>query len=95
MSIFFYIFFNISIVIYIVDFISMISVELINDTQWSVKRTVGGLQMLSPQAGPSAQSQLFYNWIFKIVLEIYKKSLRRSCSYPVLQIGEQAILALS
>ena len=74
----------------------MISVELINDTQWSVKRTVGGLQMLSPQAGPvSAQSQLFYNWIFKIVLEIYKKSLRRSRSYPVLQIGEQAILALS
>ena len=33
MSIFSYIFFNISIVVYIVDFISMISVELINDTQ--------------------------------------------------------------
>ena len=65
----------------------MISVELINDTQWSVKRMC--LQMLSPQADPvSAQSQLFYNWIFKIVLEIYKKLLRRSRSNPVLQIGE-------
>ena len=60
MSIFFYIFLNILIVIYVVDFISMISVELINDTQGSVKRM--RLQMLSPQADPvSAQSQLFYN----------------------------------
>ena len=60
MSIFFYIFLNISIVIYVVDFISMISVELINDTQGSVKRM--RLQMLPPQADPvSAQSQLFYN----------------------------------
>ena len=87
MSISFYIFFNISIVIYIVDFISMISVELTSDTQWSVKRM--RLQMLLPQVDPvSAQSQLFYNWLFKIVLEIYKKLLRRSPSYPVLQIGE-------
>ena len=87
MSIFPYVFLNISIVIYIVDFISMISVELINDTQWSVKRT--RLQMLSPQADPvSPQSQLFSNWIFKNLLEIYKKSLQRSRSNPVLQIGE-------
>ena len=87
MSISFYIFFNISIVIYIVDFISMISAELTSDTQWSVKRM--RLQMLLPQVDPvSAQSQLFYNWLFKIVLEIYKKLLRRSPSYPVLQIGE-------
>ena len=33
-------FFNISIVIYMLDFISMNSVELINDTQWSVKNAL-------------------------------------------------------